>query len=34
MHTVWVSETSFVLFLDNPANMKCIFKSRFNAVPW
>ncbi len=28
MHTVWVSKTSFVLFLDNIANMKkYIFKS-------
>ncbi len=30
MRTVWVSKTSFVLFLDNIANMKYIFKSRFN----
>ncbi len=33
MRTVWVSKTSF-LFLDNIANMKYIFKSRFNAIPW
>ncbi len=33
MRTVWVS-MSFVLFLDNIANMKYIFKSRFNAIPW
>ncbi len=34
MRTVWLSKTSFVLFLDNIANMKYIFKSRFNAIPW
>ncbi len=33
MHMVWVSETSIVLFLDNIANMKYIFKSLFNAIP-
>ncbi len=34
MRTVWVSKTSFVLFLDKIANMKYIFKSHFNAIPW
>ncbi len=27
MRTVWVSKTSFVLFLDNIANMKYILKA-------
>ncbi len=34
MRMVWVSKTSMVLFLVNIANMKYIFKSRFNAIPW
>ncbi len=34
MRMVWVSKTSMVLFLDNIANTKYIFKSRFNAIPW
>ncbi len=34
MRMVWVSKTSFVFVLDNIANMKYIFKSRFNAIPW
>ncbi len=34
MRMVWVSKTSFVLFLDNIANIKYIFKRRFNAIPW
>ncbi len=32
MRVIWVSETIIVLFLDYIANMKYIFKSRFNAI--
>ncbi len=34
MRVVWVSETIIILFLDYIANMKYIFKSRFNAISW